>query len=166
MPLFVSFISLSPHSCYSPSLHNPMSTMANAFTLSADKWLECDSETRQLPPVYYQGWFIGISFGVVLGELLLILLLLVYGILFLSYHGIYVSYMSFFITSQELYPAFWPSLASCFCRRGRGSFPEERPTGMSCQPPKPTTQTHVFPDRVPMQDMLPVYNDFGASSHH
>ncbi|KAI6115051.1 hypothetical protein EV401DRAFT_1978464 [Pisolithus croceorrhizus] len=78
----------------------------------------------------------------------------------------HVAYMFFLMTSYPYFSTCWASFASCFRRRGHGSLPAERPTGMPCQPPQPAAQMHVFPDSVPMEDILPVYNDFGAPLHY
>ncbi|KIK25156.1 hypothetical protein PISMIDRAFT_353628 [Pisolithus microcarpus 441] len=109
------------------------------------KWIDDDSKTCQASPDYKQGWSIGVFVG--LGVSLPLLLVLA-------------------LTPQSYFPNIWSSLASLFRRRGRGSLQEERSVGTSCQPPQPATQMYVFPDSVPMQDILPMHNDFGAPPHY
>ncbi|KAI6103972.1 hypothetical protein EDD16DRAFT_1640117 [Pisolithus croceorrhizus] len=77
-----------------------------------------------------------------------------------------VCFLAIVVLSYPYFSTCWASFASCFRRRGHGSLPAERPTGMPCQPPQPAAQMHVFPDSVPMEDILPVYNDFGAPPHY
>ncbi|KAI6167751.1 hypothetical protein EDD17DRAFT_1534663, partial [Pisolithus thermaeus] len=78
-----------------------------------------------------------------------------------------VCFLAFLLFPGALYdPALRSLLDSCFRRRGRGSLQEERPTGMPRQPPQLAAQMRVFPDSVPMEDILPVYNDFGAPPHY
>ncbi|KAI6022971.1 hypothetical protein BKA83DRAFT_4271596 [Pisolithus microcarpus] len=130
-------------------------------------WIDDDSKTCQALPDYKQGWSIGIFVGLGVLLPLLLVLALTYGNI-VSHFSLHMWLIMFFhITSpQSYFPNIWSSLASFFRRRGRGSLQEERSVGTSCQLPQPATQMCVFPDSVPMQDILPMHNDFGAPPHY
>lgn len=137
-------MSLSPYSLHS-LLHHTQSRnfpMDNQYDPCDYPWIEDDSETCQVSPAYWS-----IAGGILAGIVLLYLLVLA-------------------VILRSHFPNIWSSLASFFRRRGRGSLPEERSVGMSCQPPQPTTQMCVFPDSVPTQDNLSIDNAFGAPPHY
>ncbi|KAI5985737.1 hypothetical protein EDD15DRAFT_2300981 [Pisolithus albus] len=137
-------MSLSPYSLHS-LLHHTQSRnfpMDNQDNPCDYPWIEDDDATCQVLPAYWS--MVG---GIIAGIVLLYLLVLA-------------------VILRSHFPNIWSSLASFFRRRGRGSLPDERSVGMSCQPPQPTTQMCVFPDSVPTQDILPIDNDFGAPPHY
>lgn len=118
--------------------------MANASETCAHPWMKCGAEPAlKLSPKQELAVALGVAISV-------------YSVCFLA----------IVVLSYPYFSTCWASFASCFRRRGHGSVPEECPTGMPCQPPQPAAQMRVFPDSVPMEDILPVYNDFGAPPHY